>query len=218
MDGPLVFVACVLVLVIAVIGWLSWRLLHPRRASGAPTPMNRPVEMPELGDADKTPVSNPPARPLPLEPFDPPREATPTGWGKIGRRGGGGGAGLVLLAAVTSFAPAQGCGFFRSDGPLWPAVAQCSANQGAELVDDVGAVLGAGSGPSIGDPQIAELEGLAVKYGAETIACVIEQLVRTWTRQGAQMHAEGRAPLLDAAARGRDFLRRKGVRDVSGGR
>lgn len=118
---------------------------------------------------------------------------------------------LVLsVLAVTALACAPSClPDSQGGGVDWPKVAKC----GPSVDDVVGAVervlLSDGTG-GMSDRAKSELEQLAQKHGANTIACLVDLLIQQWTSPGAAQLPERIA----AAGRGRGFLSAEGVERV----
>lgn len=119
---------------------------------------------------------------------------------------------IVALALALSLTAAQGCGAFQSS-VVWPATVKCVAPLAQALVTQVEAILTNGTGTSIGDDAIAALEKLAAQYGPDLVACAVEQFIGKWVNPTGEQSPTVKT---DAAARGQDFLNRKGVTIVTG--
>lgn len=111
---------------------------------------------------------------------------------------------LALLLVLAS-----GCISGASPGSttVWDQAVKCAVNEGGSGIADVSAVLLEGAGAGISDQQVAELEQLAITHGTHAVSCWVQQLINDWTTRGAAPVPER----LDAAERGRDFLRKKGI-------
>lgn len=107
---------------------------------------------------------------------------------------------IVLAACSSSCAGTSSSG----KGVSWPKVAHCvpTANDAISTVQRI--LLGDGNTAqtSISDRAKAELEGLAVNHGAQSVACLVDQVIKDWTSPGASASPERVA----ATSRGRDFL------------
>ncbi len=110
----------------------------------------------------------------------------------------------VLLLAL-GLCSLQSCS--SSPKPLeWPSrIAQC-APPPAQLLETVGNVLFADGVESLSQGSVSALEALAKEHGPATLACVVDELVDSWTMSRGLDPAEGHA-----AQRGRAFLESKGV-------
>lgn len=110
---------------------------------------------------------------------------------------------LLLWLALSSFAAS--CSFANGQPVNWPAYTDC-APEVSDLVGTVSRILlgdGDADHRDIGDRAKDELTDLARAHGADTVACLVQQVVSDWTAPGAAQE-----PLrLSAAARGQDFLR-----------
>lgn len=88
----------------------------------------------------------------------------------------------------------------------WPAVASCAPST-SDVVGSVSRILltdGTADERSISERAVGELEGLARTHTPQLVACLVDELVRGWSRPGAAAHPARVA----ATARGQDFLRR----------
>lgn len=109
---------------------------------------------------------------------------------------------LVLAISACS----SNCGTLAN--VVWPTTVTCAGPVASELVSQIEAILMQGGGTNIGDEAIAALEKLAQEHGAQLVSCVVEQLIDAWMRPTGEAAPSKNA---DAAARGQDFLNRKGV-------
>ncbi len=113
---------------------------------------------------------------------------------------------LILLLTLTFLGCGSGC---NKQGKVdWPKVASC-APQPHDMIGTVQRIL-LEEGPektSIGDRAKNELESLATQKGPELIACLVDMVVREWSRPGASANPDRMA----GTARGRDFLNQIGT-------
>lgn len=107
------------------------------------------------------------------------------------------------MSALVALFLVPACGLGATGKVVWPIVAHCAPNP-ADIFNDVINILQQGSGGSIGPEAVAALDQLAAKYTPDVVACVVNTLVSDWSHSAA-------ARDLSAAARGRDFLHKKGV-------
>jgi len=123
---------------------------------------------------------------------------------------------LVVLSSLVA------CGVFTSQpDPVspagepsgevtWPELVQCGPDA-HEIIGTVSRVL-LDDGPinqsDLGTNAIAELEDLARKHGPETVACMVDLLIKDWTSVGAAASPER----VGAANRGANFLRTVGTK------
>lgn len=116
----------------------------------------------------------------------------------------------VLLASLLLLS-VLGCGSGcnkQGTGVDWPKVATCAPSP-SDLIGTVQRIL-LEEGPAqttIGDRAKNELETLATKNGPELVACLVDMVVREWSRPGASANPERMA----GTARGRDFLNQIGT-------
>ncbi len=78
----------------------------------------------------------------------------------------------------------------------WPAFIECAMSGQVDLVQDVKrALLRDGDADELGAQSKSALDSLAKMWGADVIACIIEQLIDTWLAPGrsAIPHAESQA-------------------------
>lgn len=104
---------------------------------------------------------------------------------------------IVINCATTS-------GSTPGGGVTWPKVAHCLPT-GGDLMGNVSRVLLGDGGPgntSISSRAQNELEQLAINQGPSTVACLVDEVIRDWTRPGAAANADRIA----ATSRGRSFL------------
>lgn len=116
----------------------------------------------------------------------------------------------ALALAVTLAIASASCGSFGS--VVWPATVKCAAPITGAVVTQVEAILTGGTGTTISADAIAQLERLAAQYGADVVACVVEQFIAKWMQPTG---TQPPTPSTDAAARAQDFLNRKGVTIVT---
>ena len=113
---------------------------------------------------------------------------------------------LLAIAITTSCALAPACDPIRN--VVWPTAVSCGTQSADPVIDTVSTVLLQEVDPA------DELEELAREHGPELIACVVEQVVRSFMSQDASRMAAGYRPDPTRAAaseRGRAFLAAKGV-------
>lgn len=111
---------------------------------------------------------------------------------------------------ISALILAAGCVSSTAGGgstTIWDQAVKCGVDEGGSTIADVSSVLLEGSGTAMGPAQVSELEQLALQHSTHAISCLVQQLINDWTRPGAAPVPER----LDAAARGKDFLRQKGV-------
>jgi hypothetical protein len=113
---------------------------------------------------------------------------------------------IALALTVYSLSACAGVG-----SNVWPNTVKCTGPVAGALVQQVEAILIQGVGTDIGAAAIAALEKLATQYGPDLVACIIEQFIAGSITPGGDMLGKPRS---DAAARGQDFLNRKGVAAV----
>jgi hypothetical protein len=117
----------------------------------------------------------------------------------------------ILLASALLLVSVLGCESGcnkQGTGVDWPKVATC-APRPSELIGTVQRILLA-EGPAqttIGDRAKNELESLATQNGPALVACLVDMVVREWSRPGASANPERMA----GTARGRDFLNKIGT-------
>lgn len=115
---------------------------------------------------------------------------------------------LVLLPLVLATAlPLQACSLFGPGGVDWPDVVQCTPGADDAIVD-VSTILLQGEGLKISDQQVKQLEDLALKWGAGTIACLVQTMADRWSPLSGATQSPER---VEARARALDFLQRQGV-------
>jgi hypothetical protein len=113
---------------------------------------------------------------------------------------------LIALALGLALTASLNCAAWQK--VIWPATVTCAGPVAGELVKQIEAILMQGGGTDIGADAVAALEQLASQYGADTIACIVEQLIEGWLRPTGAVPP---TPESDAAARGQSFLNQKGV-------
>lgn len=114
---------------------------------------------------------------------------------------------LLLVAVVAMVGTCSNCGGTLQN-VVWPATVTCGQPVANDLVKQVEAILMQGSGTNIGTDAVAALEALAQKNGPQLVACIVEQLVNGWMKPTGTEMPSAQA---NAAARGQDFLNKKGV-------
>lgn len=115
---------------------------------------------------------------------------------------------LSIVMALATMVAAPGCNG-AVGRVVWPVLIECSAQTG-RLVDDVRYILlRDGSADQLSPESVKQIEKLAADYGAEVIACIVEQLVDQWAELASSTPAQ-----LRAARRGQDFLNERGSRPV----
>lgn len=103
---------------------------------------------------------------------------------------------LVLALALLCTA----CG--TTGSTLWGPVKNCAGNYAKDAVAEVQQAL-LSDGPNMD----AVLEQIAATYGYEVVSCII----RDFINQGLATMQEVPPARIEAAKRGQDFLKRKGV-------
>jgi hypothetical protein len=114
-------------------------------------------------------------------------------------------AGLAFVAVLLLVAAhlMSGCAVIQK---AWPGFVTCVTHSG-HPVDEVSMVLQRdGSATELSAESKQQLEKLAATWGADVIACIIEQLIEAWVPEGPALADPGR---LAAARRGQDFLNLK---------
>lgn len=112
----------------------------------------------------------------------------------------------AIIIAFVFTACSSNCGTLGS--VVWPTTVTCAGPVANDLVEQIKAILMKGGGANIGDEAIAALEKLAQAHGAELVSCIVEQLIDAWMKPTGE---QAPAANSNAAARGQDFLNRKGV-------
>lgn len=110
---------------------------------------------------------------------------------------------LVLMALGLAMTPS--CATLKD--VVWPAFVECTTSSQADVTSDVRRILlRDGDADELSAQSKLDLESLAKVWGAETIACLIEQLIDAWMGEGRASipHAESQA-----ARRGQLFLSMK---------
>jgi hypothetical protein len=92
--------------------------------------------------------------------------------------------------------------------PLWPAVAQCSGDVDGVVGQVTQILLNDKGDGELSSAGVKELESLALRYGGDTVVCLIDELVNEWTAPAATQHPGRRA----AAVRAEKFLRSTGTK------
>lgn len=112
----------------------------------------------------------------------------------------------AIIIAFVFTACSSNCGTLAN--VVWPTTVTCAGPVASELVAQIEAILMQGGGTNIGDEAIAALEKLAQEHGPQLVSCIVEQLIDAWMRPTGEAASPKNS---DAAARGQDFLNRKGV-------
>ena len=92
--------------------------------------------------------------------------------------------------------------------PLWPAVAQCSGDVNGVVGQVTQILLNDKGDGELSSAGVKELENLALRYGGDTVVCLIDELVNEWTAPAATQHPGRRA----AAIRAEKFLQSTGTK------
>jgi hypothetical protein len=86
------------------------------------------------------------------------------------------GLGLLMLLSAS-----DGCKQLQA---VWPAVIECTASAGAPVADVERIVMQDGQATALSIASRDQLESLAVTWGADVIACILEQLIDQWLAPG----------------------------------
>lgn len=111
---------------------------------------------------------------------------------------------LLMILALIAIQIGIACATTGTGGGVtWPKLAHCVPSAG-ELMGTVQRILlsDGTSGTTVGSRAQNELEKLAIDNGPATVACLVDEVIRDWTRPGAAANEERAA----ATTRGRSFL------------
>lgn len=112
---------------------------------------------------------------------------------------------VFAVAVFAFFLPA--CG--KLPPIQWPKLANCGADAGMDLVDDVTQVFAEGGidKHNIGDKALDILKKLAADHSADVVSCAVQRVVDMWQEPGAAREPR-RSAALDRAL---DFQSKAGT-------
>lgn len=88
-----------------------------------------------------------------------------------------------LILAASCGTPLAACDTIPA--AVWPSVAHCGSEAAGDLLPEVSAILLDDSGDSMSDGARGDLERLAVREGAEVVACLVGEIVDRWASKTA---------------------------------
>lgn len=108
----------------------------------------------------------------------------------------------LILAYVIALCAATGCTVLKD--VIWPTTVKCLAAPAAEAVERVKAIVERdGLDNVFSGESLTALENVAREYGAETVVCIIKELIDAYTAPTGMQAPPER---LAAARRAQDFL------------
>lgn len=119
-------------------------------------------------------------------------------------------AGASVLALVLGVCNAGNCDALHS---VWPDVAQCGTEVGADLLTEVSEVFGR-TGEKLSDADREALKSMAISHGGDAVVCAASKLLESLTTQprAARVDEGAPAPASDPQAdRIRAFLAETGT-------